>query len=175
MNALYPRRTLSAEPASHNVLRFADQVDEVLGREVAHGANAAPEAAEVPEDRRRFGGRERIQRKTLAAHMEEARVALMQNVINLTDAKNRLSELVERARGGERIRILVRGAPVAELVPITGRRDGPDEERLASLERRGIIRRGTGKIPDCIWEPGPKVSGNSVSDALIEERREGDR
>ena len=37
--------------------------------------------------------------------------------ISLAEAKNRLSELVERANGGETITVLRRGKPAARLMP----------------------------------------------------------
>jgi prevent-host-death family protein len=93
----------------------------------------------------------------------------------LSDVKNDLSRYVARARRGERIRILVRGVPVAEIGPIERARetDGDEEARLADLERRGIIRRGTGGLEPGILRPGPRPRGTATSDLLIEERRSG--
>ncbi len=91
---------------------------------------------------------------------------------NLTDAKNRLSELVERARSGERVRILVRGTPAADLVPIATAGAGGDEDRLASLERRGLIVRGRGAFPELLLEPGPRPRGEPASATLLTERDE---
>lgn len=93
----------------------------------------------------------------------------------LSDVKNDLSRYVARARRGERIRILVRGVAVAEIGPIgTARGDDKDEEaRLVDLERRGIIRRGSGGIERSILKPGPRPRGRATSDLLIEERRSG--
>lgn len=89
---------------------------------------------------------------------------------NLTDAKNRLSELVERARAGDRVRILVRGVPAADLVAVPAA--AADDERLAGLERRGWIRRGTGPVPAELRTPGPAVLGTPASDLLLAERGE---
>ena len=71
---------------------------------------------------------------------------------SLTNAKNNLSRLVEEVRHGERIRILVRGVPAADLLPVPAGKLEPDEvERsLAALERRGLVRRGTGKVDDSL-------------------------
>jgi prevent-host-death family protein len=43
--------------------------------------------------------------------------------IGAFDAKNRLSELLERAEHGEEIVITRRGRPVAKLVPVDGTRN----------------------------------------------------
>jgi hypothetical protein len=45
---------------------------------------------------------------------------------------------------------------------------------MASMEKRGLIRLGTGKIPKDFWEmPKPKDPGGSVLKALLEEREKG--
>lgn len=93
----------------------------------------------------------------------------------LSQVKNDLSRYVARARRGERIRILVRGVPVAEIVPIEGTRedDGDEEARLADLERRGIIKRGAGGVDEELLKPGPQARGRATSDLLLDERRSG--
>jgi prevent-host-death family protein len=90
----------------------------------------------------------------------------------ITEAKNGLSALIDRVRAGESILITDRGIPVAVLEPAPKQID--IEERLARLERAGIIRRGTGGPPlDLILRPGPRTTdGSSVVEALLEERRE---
>lgn len=60
----------------------------------------------------------------------------------ITEAKNGLSALIDRVKAGESVIITDRGVPVAVLEPAPGRVDL--EDRLASLERRGLIRRGAG-------------------------------
>lgn len=91
----------------------------------------------------------------------------------VTEAKNRLSSLLDRVKAGERIVITDRGIPVARLEPIAA---APDPAgRLERLERAGILRRGLQPPPlDLIAQPGPPVpSGASVVEALLEERRHG--
>lgn len=88
--------------------------------------------------------------------------------VQLSEVKDRLSAYVEMVRHGERVRILVRGRPAADLVPVEP--DLDDEEWLVELERRGVIRRGTGRFDPSLLEPGPKVPG-SPSEDLIRERR----
>lgn len=95
---------------------------------------------------------------------------------SVTEAKNQLSAILEQVREGETYLILDRGTPVARLEPVRGgeSRDS-DEARLADLEKRGLLRRGKGKIPREFFETPPiKLPRNlSVLDALLEERREG--
>jgi prevent-host-death family protein len=91
----------------------------------------------------------------------------------ITQAKNGLSALIDRVKGGESILILDRGTPVARLEPIV--RAGNDDGRLDRLERAGLIRRGVvGPPVDLISQPGPALPRQvSLVDYVIEERREG--
>lgn len=91
----------------------------------------------------------------------------------ITEAKNRLSALIDRVRTGETIVITDRGTPVARLEPIAAHPD--PEGRLARLERAGIIRRGVAPPPlKLLREPAPELpKGMSIVDAVLEERRSG--
>jgi len=92
----------------------------------------------------------------------------------ITEAKNRLSALLDRVRHGETVLILDRGRPVARLEPATGVSDDPNG-RLARLDRRGVIRRAVAPPPKALiarkFPKGRKAYG--VLEALLEERREG--
>jgi prevent-host-death family protein len=93
--------------------------------------------------------------------------------VSVSEAKARLSALLDRVKAGETITITDRGVPVAQLVPLDGAGEVDWEARLASLERRGLITRPK-KKPDLRWlleRPLPK-SRESVLEALLEERRE---
>jgi prevent-host-death family protein len=93
---------------------------------------------------------------------------------SLTDVKNDLSRYVEQVRRGGRVRILVRGVPVADLVPAGSGapRDASQEDaELADLERRGIVRRGTGAFPRELDGPGPRVKGGDAVATLLDDRR----
>jgi prevent-host-death family protein len=92
---------------------------------------------------------------------------------SISEAKNGLSSLIDRVRAGESVVITDRGVPVAVLEPAPGRVNL--DERLARLERAGIIRRGTGAVPlDFLRTNRPRVRGDrSAIDAVIEERRSG--
>jgi prevent-host-death family protein len=96
-------------------------------------------------------------------------------VANLARAKNDLSRYVEYARRGGRVRILVRGAPAADLVPVSasGSDAGDDEAQLAELERQGVIRRGTGNFPRELLRPGPRARGKALSELVAAERKSG--
>lgn len=91
----------------------------------------------------------------------------------ITEAKNRLSALLDQVRAGESIVILDRGLPIARLEPIAAHVD--QDGRLQRLERAGIVRIGQGSPPvDLIGQPGPPLEdGASAVAALLAERRTG--
>ena len=90
----------------------------------------------------------------------------------ITEAKNRLSAMIDRVRAGDSVLILDRGVPVARLEPVVGHPDA--DGRLQRLERAGIVRAGGAAPPvDLIGRPGPALQrGASGARAVIEERRE---
>ena len=55
--------------------------------------------------------------------------------IGIKQAKNDLSQLIERAQSGERVFVTKRGSPVIELVPVRSRRKTP-----AALRGYGMFR-----------------------------------
>lgn len=94
-------------------------------------------------------------------HMKKARVS---------DLKNQMSRYLDYVRHGETVLVLDRKVPVAELKPVTGRSSNGN---LIALERKGIIRLGSGRIPERFFKE--KLSGRRarVLDALLEERKKG--
>jgi prevent-host-death family protein len=91
----------------------------------------------------------------------------------ITEAKNGLSALIDRVKGGETVLILDRGVPVARLEPIASNAD--PSGRIRRLERSGVLRVGIGPPPlDLLRTPGPALTqGASVVEALLDERRTG--
>ena len=93
---------------------------------------------------------------------------------SISEAKNRLSALLDRVRQGGSVVIEDRGVPIARLEPVTGTGLDP-EGRLARLERQGLLRRpakGAAKSLLASRPPRPR-GGWKASDVLIDERREG--
>ena len=79
----------------------------------------------------------------------------------IAELKNNLSRYINVVRGGGEVVVLDRDTPVARIVPFDRRAAGlpaaqrgtiaPDDERLAELERQGVIRRGdAGAVRD--WQ-----------------------
>jgi len=93
---------------------------------------------------------------------------------SITEAKNKLSALLDRVKAGETIVILDRGVPVARIEPVTTRSDD-DEGRLDRLERAGVIERRGGPLPAWLLDtpPVPLPEGVSAVTLLLEERRSG--
>lgn len=75
------------------------------------------------------------------------------------------------------MRILVRGVPAADLVPVE-RASGNerDEDELTQLETLGLVSRGVAQSTRDEREldrPGPRVRGGSGVEALLAQRRAG--
>ncbi len=88
----------------------------------------------------------------------------------ISDAKNRLSSLLDLVKAGQTVLITDRGVPVARMEPVatssdpTGRR-----ERLA---RTGAVRLGTGSLSEeLLAAPATRLPGRSLVESVLEERR----
>jgi prevent-host-death family protein len=93
-------------------------------------------------------------------------------VANLSDVKNDLSRYVDHVKRGGRVRILVRGLPAADIVPVEDEPAGWSAEE-DDLERRGLIRRGKPGVARELLRAGPRVNVKRLRRALDDER--GDR
>jgi antitoxin (DNA-binding transcriptional repressor) of toxin-antitoxin stability system len=94
----------------------------------------------------------------------------------VSELKNHLSRYLSYVRRGGVVRVYDRDRPVAELVPIgrvatTGTAEL--DAVLDDLERKGIVRRGTGDLPAEFFTRTLPRARRSVVDALLEERRDG--
>ncbi|MFQ5745202.1 MAG: type II toxin-antitoxin system Phd/YefM family antitoxin [Acidobacteriota bacterium] len=87
--------------------------------------------------------------------------------------KNGLSRYLAYVRRGGRVTILRRDSPVAELIPVSATAEGGvSDERILTLEREGVLRRGSGKVPDELLRP-PRGEPSGVLQALLDERARG--
>src|SRR5579863_5207444 len=96
-------------------------------------------------------------------------------IISITDAKNRLSALIDGLKAGSSVLIVDRGRPVARLEPVTGSAQDEQGGRLSRLLREGVIRLPRGKPPLALFrgQPPRVRDGASAVNALTRERREG--
>lgn len=91
--------------------------------------------------------------------------------VTISQAKNHLSELLASVKRGESVLILERDRPIARIVPIDASEQS-DDERLADLERRGIIRRATKPPRKTLPPPIDWPAGVSLLEALLADREE---
>jgi antitoxin (DNA-binding transcriptional repressor) of toxin-antitoxin stability system len=87
---------------------------------------------------------------------------------NVSDLKNQISRYLDYVKHGETVLVLDRRVPVAELKPVNGK---SSSGKLLALERKGIIRLGSGKISEKFFKE--KLGGKraKILGALLEERK----
>ena len=92
--------------------------------------------------------------------------------VTISQLKNSLSAYLKKVRAGQTVLILDRDEPIAMLERVDNTTNS--DERLARLERQGLIRRSRTAQPfEVLRGYKPVKSKRSVVEALIEERREG--
>ena len=90
----------------------------------------------------------------------------------VSELKARLSEYLNQVKAGMEVLITDRGKPVARLVPIPRSKDL--KESLVRMEKQGLIRLGSGKLPKNFWRiDRPDDPRGLVLKALLEEREAG--
>ncbi|HEX5215362.1 MAG TPA: hypothetical protein VFV98_07840 [Vicinamibacterales bacterium] len=92
---------------------------------------------------------------------------------SITETKNQLSALLDRVRTGESILIEDRGIAVAQLTPMP-RVSGLDRDRVAALERQGILRpaRASCGVKVLLTAPPAPARPVSLSRLVAAEREE---
>lgn len=107
---------------------------------------------------------------------------MMKNIMKkakIAELRNQLSRYLDHVRAGGTVLVYDRETPIAEIVPLTMSKTRStksiDEERLARLERKGSIRRGTGDLAAWLKTHTPiEIPGGAgVLQALLEERESG--
>lgn len=94
--------------------------------------------------------------------------------VKIAELKNRLSYYLRRVQRGESILVCDRDRVIARIERVGAHAPVPesDKEWLDRLERRGVIRRGTGK-PTRGWLAWRPAVGPDVVAAVRREREEG--
>ncbi|MBI2180639.1 MAG: type II toxin-antitoxin system Phd/YefM family antitoxin [Deltaproteobacteria bacterium] len=89
---------------------------------------------------------------------------------SVSDLKTQIGRYLDYVRNGGTVLVLDRKVPVAELKPVPGR---SANGKLVALERKGIIRLGTGQISAKFFKA--KFGGKRARtlEALLEERKKG--
>jgi len=93
--------------------------------------------------------------------------------VKIAELKNRLSYYLRRVQQGESILVCDRERVIARIERVGADAAVPatEAEWLNRLERRGVIRRGTGKLSRKWLAARPDVSADVVA-ALLEERED---
>ncbi len=95
---------------------------------------------------------------------------------SISEAKAKLSALLERVKAGETVTITDRGLPVAQIVPLTGTTEVDWDAHMQRLARSGIVRLPKHKLDVEAFLAMPRAQfRESVLEALLEERRESTR
>jgi prevent-host-death family protein len=90
----------------------------------------------------------------------------------VSELKARLSEYLNQVKAGMEVLITDRGKPIARLVPILRPKDL--KESLIRMEKEGLIRIGSGKLPKDFWKMHrPDDPNGVVLKALLDEREAG--
>ena len=90
----------------------------------------------------------------------------------VTELKVQLSRYLSRVKAGEEILVTERGRPIARLAPVGSGESG--HEGLRELERQGLIRLGSGRLPKAFWKlPRARDPRATVRKAVTEEREAG--
>ena len=93
----------------------------------------------------------------------------------IAELRQHLSRYLEYVRAGGRVLVLDRDRPVARVIPLDpgpGRR-GDGADRLQRLERRGLVRRGRGGLPEWLGKRRPARLRGSVLRDFLRERETG--
>jgi antitoxin (DNA-binding transcriptional repressor) of toxin-antitoxin stability system len=89
--------------------------------------------------------------------------------VTIAELKKRLSYYLRGVQKGESILVRSRDRVIARIDGVDAPLVGDEAEWLARLERRGIVRRGTGKLGR-EWIARRTVVGADVVEALLQER-----
>jgi len=95
----------------------------------------------------------------------------MARVAAIAELKARLSEYLDIVKSGTEVVVTERGNPIARIIPYT--KTDLLSRHLAELARRGMVRMGSGVIPESFWTTQAPVDPEGRSLAyLLAERAE---
>jgi prevent-host-death family protein len=92
---------------------------------------------------------------------------------SITEAKNRLSALIDGVKKGSPVLIVDRGRPVARLEPVRTLSEDEQDGRLSRLIREGIVRPGRAPLSGSLFTaqpPRPNGDASAVADPSDEIR-----
>lgn len=87
--------------------------------------------------------------------------------------KASISEYLSKVKAGEEVIVTDRGKPIAKIVPLK-RDEIKIPSHLLTLERAGLVKIGTGKLPSDFWDINrPKDKKGLALATLLKEREKG--
>lgn len=90
----------------------------------------------------------------------------------ISKLKASLSEYLSKVKAGEDVIVTERGKPIARISPVDRDTSGIPTH-LLTLERAGLVKIGTGRLPKEIWRlPRPKDTNGAALTALLKEREQ---
>lgn len=93
--------------------------------------------------------------------------------VGVAKLKASLSEYLTMVKAGESVIVTEHGRPIAELGPISPALED-DRAYLEALAREGLVRLGSGTLPDEFFDlVGPDDPGGTALASLLEERENG--
>jgi prevent-host-death family protein len=97
--------------------------------------------------------------------------------VGMAELKNSLSRYVNHVRAGGSVIIYDRSVAVAQILPVehAAARTSRDADRLARLQRKGLIRRGKGGVRQWLHRHKPvrATLRKNLVDTLLQERESG--
>jgi prevent-host-death family protein len=87
--------------------------------------------------------------------------------------KASLSEYLGKVKSGEDILITDRGRPIAKIIPL--RRENAVPLELVQLEKAGLVKIGSGGLPDGFWSMARPTDSSGEARRILLEEREGGR
>jgi antitoxin (DNA-binding transcriptional repressor) of toxin-antitoxin stability system len=96
------------------------------------------------------------------------------SVVKISELKNHLSRYLRQVQRGQPVLVADRHRVIARIDAAGSlpSEQGEDARWLDDLERRGILRRGGGRLPREWLGRRPKVKADAVA-ALLDERQKG--
>lgn len=92
--------------------------------------------------------------------------------VTVTKLKASLSQYLRQVKAGEEVLVTERGRPIAKLTPAVRAHNLP--QHLVEMEKQGLIRVGSGKLPKNFWDlPRPNDPKGLTVKAVLQEREEG--
>ncbi len=88
----------------------------------------------------------------------------------VSDLRKQLNHYLRLVHRGETVMVLNRSTPVAELHPVSPQRA---TDKFDTLEKKGILHRGTGRLPASFLKKSLHGKSAKVLRALIDEREKG--